>query len=105
MPFVVGWIIIYPLVMFLAALGRRGLDRTLDFILSGRFLDYAHPLHLWFLEYLIVLYVLAAIVVVALPASCRPGMRAAAAAASSGPSCSRCGRRCCLRCRPSSPCC
>ena len=66
-PFVVGWIVIYPLVMFMAAFGRRGLDPAIDFILSGRFLDYAHPLHLWFLEYLIVFYVLAAIVVVALP--------------------------------------
>jgi glucan biosynthesis protein C len=66
-PFVVGWIIIYPLVMFMTAFGRRGLDPAIDFILSGRFLDHAHPLHLWFLEYLIVFYVLAAILVVALP--------------------------------------
>ena len=66
-PFVVGWIVIYPLAMFLGALGRRGLDDALGFISSGRFLDYAHPLHLWFLEYLIVLYGLAAIVVVTLP--------------------------------------
>jgi glucans biosynthesis protein C len=66
-PFVVGWIVIYPLSMFMGALGRRGLDDAMGFILSGRFLDYAHPLHLWFLEYLIVLYGLAAIVVVALP--------------------------------------
>jgi glucan biosynthesis protein C len=62
-PFVVGWIILYPLVMFLAAVGRGGMDRALDFILSGRFLAYAHPLHLWFLEYLIVLYLLAIVVV------------------------------------------
>ena len=58
-PFVVGWIILFPLVMFLVALGRGGMDRALDFILSGNFLTYAHPLHLWFLEYLIVLYLLA----------------------------------------------
>jgi len=62
-PFVVGWIILYPLVMFLAAVGRGGMDRALDFILSGRFLAYAHPLHLWFLEYLIVLYLLAIVAV------------------------------------------
>jgi glucan biosynthesis protein C len=66
-PFVVGWIILFPLVLFLAALGRGGLDRALGFILSGQFLAYAHPLHLWFLEYLIVLYVLAAVAVVAVP--------------------------------------
>ena len=35
-PFVVGWIVIYPLAMFLAAFGRRGLDPAIDFILSGR---------------------------------------------------------------------
>lgn len=66
-PFVVGWIVIYPLAMFMGALGRRGLDDALGFISSGRFLDHAHPLHLWFLEYLIVLYGLAAVVVVILP--------------------------------------
>ena len=75
-PFVVGWIVIYPLVMFMSALGRRGLDPAIDFILSGRFLAYAHPMHLWFLEYLIVLYVLAAIVVLALPIVVPPAMRA-----------------------------
>ena len=40
-PFVVGWIVIYPLAMFMGALGRRGLDDAVDFILSGRFLDLA----------------------------------------------------------------
>jgi glucan biosynthesis protein C len=74
-PFVVGWIVIYPLAMFMGALGRRGLDDALGFILSGRFLDYAHPLHLWFLEYLIVLYGLAAIVVVTLPRVVPTGLR------------------------------
>ena len=63
-PFVVGWIILFPLVMFLAAVGRRGLSPAVDFILSGQFLAYAHPLHLWFLEYLIVLYLLAIVAVV-----------------------------------------
>ena len=74
-PFVVGWIILFPLVVLLAGIGRRGLAPTLDFILSGRFLDYAHPLHLWFLEYLIVLYLLALVAVAAvrrlLPATVR----------------------------------
>lgn len=66
-PFIVGWIIVYPLSFFLAAWGRRDLSGAVDFMLSGRFLIYLHPLHLWFLEYLIVFYVLAAIVVFALP--------------------------------------
>lgn len=75
-PFVVGWIVIYPLAMFMAAFGREGLEPAITFILSGRFLDRAHPLHLWFLEYLIVLYGLAAIVVVTLPRIVPPGLRA-----------------------------
>jgi peptidoglycan/LPS O-acetylase OafA/YrhL len=66
-PFVVGWVLIFPPVALLAGMGRYGFDVALDGILSGRFLAYAHPLHLWFLEYLIVLYALAALVVVALP--------------------------------------
>lgn len=65
-PFVIGWIILFPLVMFLAAFGKLDdLSAALQFILSGRFLAYAHPLHLWFLEYLIVLYLLALVAVAA----------------------------------------
>jgi hypothetical protein len=56
--------IIYPLMMFLTAFSGKGLPWALDFILSGRFLAHPHPLHLWFLEYLIVLYLLAVAVVV-----------------------------------------
>src|SRR5205085_6147113 len=64
-PFVVGWIIIYPITMFLTVYFRSDFQRSWDFILSGWFLVHAHPLHLWFLEYLIVLYVLAGIAVAA----------------------------------------
>ena len=63
-PFVAGWMIIYPLMMFLTAFSGKGLPWALEFILSGRFLAHPHPLHLWFLEYLIVLYLLAVAVVV-----------------------------------------
>ena len=66
-PFVVGWIIVWPMVMFLAGLGYFGLERTLLGFSSGRIFNYAHPMHLWFLEYLIVLYILAAAVVVVVP--------------------------------------
>ena len=93
-PFVVGWIILFPLVMFLAAFGRRGLDRALDFILSGRFLAYAHPLHLWFLEYLIVLYLLAVVAVVGVRFLLPPRCSRPAAPALPRRPCSRCGRRC-----------
>lgn len=75
-PFIVAWSLLFPLVMFLSALGRRGPEAAVDFILSGRFLAYAHPMHLWFLEYLLVLYVLAAIAVVILPRLLSAGARA-----------------------------
>ena len=63
-PSFAGWMIIYPLMMFLTAFSGKGLPWALDFILSGRFLAHPHPLHLWFLEYLIVLYPLAVAVIV-----------------------------------------
>jgi len=67
-PLVVGWICLFPLVVLLVGTAQYGFDQTVRAILSGQVLKYAHPLHLWFLEYLIVLYLLAAIVVVVLPA-------------------------------------
>src|SRR5215471_1769408 len=54
-PFVGGCIILFPIVAFLTATVRFGLPLAVDFMASGRFLAYAHPMHLWFLEYLIVL--------------------------------------------------
>jgi glucan biosynthesis protein C len=78
-PFVGGCIILFPIVAFLVATVRFGLPLALDFMTSGRFLAYAHPLHLWFLEYLIVLYVLAIAVVGAchlLPQGVRTGFTA-----------------------------
>lgn len=66
-PFVVGWLIVWPLSMFLAGLGHFGLERTLAGFASGRVFAYAHPLHLWFLEYLVVLYLLAAVAMVLVP--------------------------------------
>jgi glucans biosynthesis protein C len=66
-PFVVGWMILFPLVMFLTAFGKTDdLSTAGQFILSGRFLAYAHPLHLWFMEYLIVLYLLALVALMAI---------------------------------------
>jgi len=63
-PFVVGWIIVWPLTMLMVGTGLYGIERTLKGFASGLVFKYAHPLHLWFLEYLIVLYLLAAIAVV-----------------------------------------
>ena len=58
-PFVVGWMIVWPLVMLFAGIGLVGLERTLRAFASGYVLQFVGPLHLWFLEYLIVLYLLA----------------------------------------------
>jgi hypothetical protein len=66
-PFVIGWIVIWPLVMLLAGTGYYDFDIALDGLVKGRVFKYAHPLHLWFLEYLIVLYILAAIAVTLVP--------------------------------------
>jgi glucan biosynthesis protein C len=60
-PFVVGWMIVWPLVMFLAGMGYFGVERTLRGFASGRVFDYAGPMHLWFLEYLILLYLVAVV--------------------------------------------
>jgi hypothetical protein len=45
---------------------------------TGSLFKYAHPLHLWFLEYLIVLYVLAALALAVVPLVLSPKARAAA---------------------------
>jgi glucan biosynthesis protein C len=66
-PLVVGCILLYPVLAFVLALDRVGLPKALEYILSGRFLTRAHPMHLWFLEYLLVLYVLGIVVVIVVP--------------------------------------
>ena len=66
-PFVVGWMVVWPLTILLAGIGYFGLERTLRGFASGRVFAFLGPTHLWFLEYLIVLYVLAAIAVVLVP--------------------------------------
>lgn len=76
-PFVVGWLIIWPLTILLAGYGYYGLDRTLQGFASGRVLMFLNPTHLWFLEYLIVFYVLAAAAVFLVPLVLSQGARQA----------------------------
>jgi glucan biosynthesis protein C len=76
-PFVVGWLIIWPLTILLAGIGYYGLDRTLQGFASGRVLMFLNPMHLWFLEYLIVFYVLAAVAVFLVPLVLSQGARQA----------------------------
>jgi glucans biosynthesis protein C len=63
LPFVAGWCVLYPLVMALACYGYSwkqpdAFRRTWNYLVSGQFLVNVHPLHLWFLEYLVLLYVI-----------------------------------------------
>jgi glucan biosynthesis protein C len=76
-PLVVGWIVVYPTLAFLIRAGNAGFANAVDHLLSGRFLARAHPAHLWFLEYLLVLYALALVVVAAVPRSLRARLAAA----------------------------
>ena len=76
-PFVVGWMVVWPLTILLAGFGYFGLERTLRGFASGRVFDFLGPTHLCFLEYLIVLYVLAAIAVALVPMLLSEGVRKA----------------------------
>jgi hypothetical protein len=76
-PFAVGWVIIWPLTTLMAGAGLYGIDRTLRAFASGVVWKYAHPMHLWFLEYLIVLYLLAAMALVVVPRVLSSNARAA----------------------------
>src|SRR5436190_20039777 len=77
-PCVVGWLIVWPLVMLEAGTGRYSFEIAWQGLVTGLVLKYAHPLHLWFLEYLIVLYVLAAAALAVVPRVLPPKARAAA---------------------------
>ena len=77
-PFIVGWCVIFPIVMLMAGSAKIGLGQTLEDFASGRVLERAHPLHLWFLEYLLLLYGLAIVAGVAIRALAPPGFCAAA---------------------------
>src|SRR5689334_12256725 len=74
-PFVVGWIIVWPLVMLLAATGLYNLDIALGAFASGVVWRYAGPLHLWFLAYLLVLYLLAVVAMVLVQRLLAPAAR------------------------------
>ena len=63
-PFVIGCLLLVPLMYFLAAFAKTGTgEGAWLFIISRRFLSMAHPIHLWFLEYLLLLYAVAAVLV------------------------------------------
>ena len=81
LPFVAGWLLLFPLVAALASLGTSldtpgaGLSTTLRLFTSGEILRRRpDPMHLWFLEYLVMFYV---VVVAAIPLSRHLGRPAA----------------------------
>ena len=71
-PFVVGWTLMFPAVVVLAAYSRvvdqpHPWGKAFQVLTSGGFLQHLHPLHLWFLEYLLLLYVIQTMAVFVLP--------------------------------------
>jgi peptidoglycan/LPS O-acetylase OafA/YrhL len=64
-PFAAGWVVLFPLVAALATIAMNLEDPTavpakyLLFYSSGEVLRHLDPMHLWFLEYLLVFYALA----------------------------------------------
>lgn len=63
-PFALGCLLLVPLMFFLGAYSRIDAERAWTYIVTGSFLSRAHPIHLWFLEYLLLLYAVAAVLVV-----------------------------------------
>jgi glucan biosynthesis protein C len=60
-PFAMFWAWMFPVVLWMAAYSRNwghadGVSRATRYVLSGAFLEHPHPLHMWFLEYLLILY-------------------------------------------------
>jgi glucan biosynthesis protein C len=60
LPFVLGWLAVMPLSIFMAAYSKTGqVAAAVGFFTSGAFVPHLHPGHLWFLEYLVVIYAVA----------------------------------------------
>ena len=60
LPFVLGWLAVGPLAIFMSAWSKTGsASAAAAYFASGTFVESLHPGHLWFLEYLLVLYAVA----------------------------------------------
>ena len=75
-PFALFWTCMFPVVLWMAAYSKNwghpdGASRATRYITSGAFLERLHPMHLWFLEYLLILYALGFAVVALLEAAAR----------------------------------
>ncbi len=88
-PFALFWTAMSPVIFWMSAYSKSwghadGPVRARGSILSGEVLAHAHPMHMWFLEYLLVLYAIAFVVVVLLELACRTGWIAAALRVANG---------------------
>ncbi len=61
LPFALFWILLFPVIAAIVISLEQGTDKVLPAFTSGAVLKRLHPLHLWFLEYLLFLYVIGAI--------------------------------------------
>lgn len=65
LPFAVGWVVLFPLVAAIATTAKNLNDpaaipgKYLQYYSSGEVLRHLDPMHLWFLEYLLVFYAIA----------------------------------------------
>jgi len=59
-PFVLFWTLMFPPIAVAVISLERGIDQVIPAFTSGVILTRLHPLHRWFLEYLLLLYLVAA---------------------------------------------
>ena len=60
-PFVLFWWLLFPPIAVAVISLERGVDQVIPVFTSGVILKRLHPMHLWFLEYLLLLYLIAAV--------------------------------------------
>ncbi len=64
LPFLIGWLAVFPPSMLMAAYSKTGqMSAAIGFFTTGAFVRYLHPGHLWFLEYLLLIYAIAYVLV------------------------------------------
>jgi surface polysaccharide O-acyltransferase-like enzyme len=61
-PFALFWSLLFPIMAAIVISLQQGTDRVIPAFLSGALLKRLHPLHLWFLEYLLLLYAIGGLV-------------------------------------------
>lgn len=61
LPFAVFWSLLFPVMAVIVISLEKGASQVAPAFLTGAVLRRLHPLHLWFLEYLLLLYALGAV--------------------------------------------